>query len=57
MKFLFCRASEDDYLDPIEINTLEELIKLKKEYGHDLVITENYQTQEPKIIVYDDYLE
>ena len=42
----------------IEINTLEELMELKKRVGEELVITKSYINREfPMIEIYDDYRE
>ena len=40
----------------IDINSLEELLKLIKKYG-DLIIQEDDNIKNPLIMIYDDYIE
>lgn len=55
---------KEDFFYTIEINTLEELMKLYKKYGK-LIIREVYDFEpeyinagcEQKIVIYDDYVE
>lgn len=41
----------------VEISTLEDLLKLRELVKNDLVITNNYFSNDLRIIIYDDYLE
>ena len=41
----------------IDINSFEDLFKLHKELGIELIIRHDYHTKEPLIEIYDDYRE
>ena len=71
MKFTVNKASQDwriDYMDIIEINTLEELLNYHDKVGHPIIINRNWQNMQPNqypdyfdcpfdILIYDDYIE
>lgn len=59
MKVHLEKASDWQFKEYIEINTLEDLIALQKKYKEDLVVnfTNNNYSKEPFITIYDDYLE
>lgn len=40
-----------------EINTLEDLLELKKEFGAPLILTDYYKDDSPEIEIYDGYRE
>ena len=46
-------------VETVEINTIEDLIALEKEYGYSLIFGEYWadEDEEYSILVYDDYIE
>ena len=61
MKLSVCKVSEDfRKVATVEINTIEDLIALREQYQHDIVLTEDYDLDsesDVKLLVYDDYME
>jgi hypothetical protein len=61
MKFKLTRGSSWEWSETREINTLEELLALMEEFGHDLVVSHKFGIGEEdyayRITIYDDYLE
>ena len=59
MKFNFSLASEDEWRQPIEINTLEDLLALVKKYDHPIILEENdgFAVEDWSIQIYDSYIE
>ena len=57
MKFLVTKASDLDYEEYVEINTLEELKALSDKYNEELVINFDSTRGFNQITIYDDYLE
>jgi len=51
MKFNLTKVSDVEYEETVEINTVEELMKLAKERGAIIIDGSNH------ITIYDDYLE
>lgn len=61
MKLSVCKVSEDfRRVATVEINTIEDLIVLREQYQHDIILTEDYDLDSEsdiKLLVYDDYME
>lgn len=61
MKLSVCKVSEDfRKVATVEINTIEDLIALREQYQHDIILTEDYDLDsesDVKLLVYDDYIE
>lgn len=61
MKLSVCKVSEDfRKIATVEVNTIEDLIVLREQYQHDIVLTEDYDLDSEsgvKLLVYDDYME
>lgn len=58
MKFNFALASEDEWRQPIEINTLEDLLALVEKYNEAIIIEKNgFGINDWSIQVYDSYIE
>ena len=61
MKLSVCKVSEGfENVATVEINTIEDLIALREQYQHDIVLTEDYDLDsesDVKLLVYDDYME
>ena len=57
MKIKVYKASNWNYEKEVEINTLEELIKFRKECGNDIIIQEEFNSNKLAIMIYDDYIE
>lgn len=55
MKAILKKASECNYQKEIEVNTLEDIINMAKQYDSDLIFS--YNSEVITITVYDDYLE
>jgi hypothetical protein len=53
MKFKVTKASDWDYKDEIEINTLEELIRFTESNGGTII----FDTDDNEIKIYDGYIE
>lgn len=61
MKLSVCKASEDfKKISTVEVNTIEDLMTLREQYQHDIILTEDYDLDsesDVKLLVYDDYIE
>ena len=61
MKLSVCRVSNSfGRVATVEVNTIEDLIALRAHYGHDIIVTEDYDRDsenEIKLVIYDDYME
>ena len=61
MKLSVCKVSEGfRRVATVEVNTIEDLIILREQYQHDIVLTEDFDLDsesEVKLLVYDDYME
>lgn len=61
MKLSVCKVSEDfRRVATVEINTVEDLIVLREQYQHDIILTEDYDLDsesDVKLLVYDDCIE
>lgn len=61
MKFNFHLASEMEMRSPIEVNTIEDLLKIVETYNESIVIGKSFfgndEEQKYTIMVYDDYIE
>ena len=61
MKLSVCKVSEDfRKVAAVEINTIEDLIALREQYQHNIILTEDYDLDsesDVKLLVYDDYIE
>lgn len=61
MKLSVCKVSEDfRKVATVEISTIEDLIALREQYQHDIILTEDYDLDsesDVKLLVYDDYIE
>lgn len=61
MKLSVCKVSEDfRKVATVEINTIEDLIALREQYQHDIILTEDYDLDsesDVKLLVYDDCIE
>lgn len=61
MRFQIRKGSNFNFKEVREIDTLDGLLALIKEFGHDLVVGEAFKIGKPdhdyRITVYDDYLE
>lgn len=61
MKLSVCKVSEDfGKVATVEINTIEDLIALREQYQHDIILTEDYDLDsesDVRLLVYDDYVE
>ena len=61
MKLPVCKVSEDfRKVATVEINTIEDLIALREQYQHDIILTEDYDLDsesDDRLLVYDDYVE
>ena len=61
MKLSVCKVSEDfRKVATVEVNTIEDLITLREQYQHDIILTEDYDLDsesDVKLLVYDDYIE
>ena len=61
MKLSVCKVSEDfKKVATVEVNTIEDLIALREQYQHDIILTEDYDLDsesDVKLLVYDDCIE
>lgn len=61
MKLSVCKVSEDfRKVATVEISTIEDLIALREQYQHDIILTEDYDLDsesDVKLLVYDDSIE
>lgn len=57
MKFELKKASDLNYREEIEINTLEELKEFQQKCCDAIIVDFNDPSSEPSIIIYDYYLE
>ena len=61
MKLSVCMVSKGfGRVATAEVNTIEDLIALRAHYGHDIIITEDFDRDsenEIKLLIYDDYME
>lgn len=61
MKLSVCKVSEDfRKVATVEISTIEDLIALREQYQHDIILTEDYDLDsesDVKLLVYDDCIE
>ncbi len=61
MKFEIGKGSDCNFKEVREINTLEGLLGLLKEFGNDIVVGEAFKIGSPghdyRVTVYDSYLE
>lgn len=57
MKFSLKKASDWHFEKGIEIKTIEDLKKLSKEYGKEVLIIDFYDFSNKRITIYDDFIE
>ena len=58
MKAIIAKASDWDYVEKREFNTLDELLEWKKEIGEDIIIADSrLDDYDYYITIYDDYIE